>query len=88
LEQISPGATEAPGETEALAPNALYADTTTPVISDDAVPYMDTVPVSDGAAFSTEKEHSYIETLRVVKARAMLGKKASENDVLVLAATM
>jgi hypothetical protein len=49
---------------------------------------MDTVPVSDGAAFSTEKEHSYIETLRVVKARAMLGKKASENDVLVLAATM
>jgi hypothetical protein len=49
---------------------------------------MEAVPVSDGAAWSTKKEFSYIETSPVVKARVMLGKKVRENDVTVLAAIM
>jgi hypothetical protein len=49
---------------------------------------MDTVLVSDGAAWSSEKEYSCIEMSPVVKARAMLGNKASKNNVIIPAASI
>jgi hypothetical protein len=72
LEEISPGE---PGETEAPTPDALHAEATTAVNADDTLPNMLMVPVSDGAAWSTEKEYRYIETSPVVKARAV-GKES------------
>jgi hypothetical protein len=86
LEQICPGATEEPEETESVAPNALHADESTAVTADDVV--LNTVPLSGGAVSSTEKEYTFTETSSLVKARVMLGKKACENDVILLAATM
>lgn len=88
MEQISPGATEEPGETEALASNASYKDATTAVIANDTAPSMETVPVLDGAASSSKKECSCIVTSPVVKARAISGKKESDDDVIVLAASI